>query len=139
MTRKKSPGYSKRKGSDAERDFAIDFREIGFQFCKTTRLGSKLLDNCGIDLCGIPFSVQIKCGYKGHRPKADVLFKDMKALLKENFPPDDPVHNHPKILIHKLDGYHDEHVLATLTWEDLKVLIMKAYGNQINSNDMQKN
>lgn len=113
-----SKNYCKNKGDNAEREYAEKFRQLGFQFCKTSRQASRLLDDSGIDLSGIPFNVQIKSGYWKYRPKADILFKGMNDTLKANFQPKDPVHSYPKILIHKLDGKKVEHQLITMTWED---------------------
>jgi len=124
MTRSKS--YSRNKGHNCERDFAKKFRDLGFEFCKTSRQASRLLDDSGIDLSGIPLNVQIKSGYKKARPKADELFKGMKEVLSKNFPPGDGIHKYPKVLIHKLDGMAQENQLVTMTWEDW-VEFLKAY------------
>lgn len=114
----RSSSYSRTKGHGAERCYVNKFKSMGFPFCKTSRQASRLLDDSGIDISGIPFNVQIKSGYEKARPKADVLFKDMKELLLQNFPPHDPVHGYPKILIHKLDSRTPERELVTMTWKD---------------------
>lgn len=129
--KKRSPAYSRTKGHNAEREFAKRFKDLGFTFCKTARLASQLTDYSDVDLWGLPFNVQIKSGYDKARPKADVLFKEMKEALKLNFPPGDQIHKLPKVLIHKLDSYHPEHELVTMTWEDW-VELVKAY-KQVNN------
>ncbi len=127
----KSKNYSRNKGHGAERDFAEKFRKIGFEFCKTSRQASRLLDDCGVDLSGIPLNVQIKCGYWKVRPKADQLFLGMKELLGKNYQKTDPIHNYPRILIHKLDAKVPEHQLVTLTWDDF-LLFLIAYKEKNN-------
>lgn len=129
--RKRSAAYSRTKGHNAEREFAKRFKELGFTFCKTARLASKLTDDSKIDLWGLPFNVQIKSGYEKVRPKADVLFKEMKENLKLNFPPGDQVHTLPKVIIHKLDSHHPERELVTMMWDDW-VELLKAY-KQLNN------
>lgn len=124
MARSKS--YSRTKGHNAEREFAKRFRDMGFEFCKTARQASRLLDDCGVDLSGLPLNIQIKSGYKTARPKADALFKDMKDNLAKAFPPGDTVHKNPRVLIHKLDGMVEENLLVTMTWADW-VEFLKAY------------
>ena len=53
--------HSKNKGSSYERKLAKEFREFGFEDCKTSRCESKMLDDLGVDLThtGI-FNVQAK-------------------------------------------------------------------------------
>lgn len=125
--KKKSKHYSRRKGHNAEREFARKFREdLGFEFCKTSREASRLLDACGIDLSGLPLNIQIKAGYKQARPKPDRLFMDMKESLLKNFQKSDPVHTYPKIVIHKLDGQHPENQMVTMMWDDW-IKFLQAY------------
>lgn len=124
--KKRAANYSKTKGGNAEREFAKRFRELGFDFCKTARLASRLLDNSDVDLSGLPFNVQVKSGYKSNRLKPEEIFKAMKEALALNFPPGDQVHSLPKVLIHKLDSYKEENELVTMTWKDW-VEFLKAY------------
>ncbi|HEY0751351.1 MAG TPA: hypothetical protein VGD26_09350, partial [Chitinophagaceae bacterium] len=103
---------SRTKGHNAERKYARIFREeFDFNFCKTSRQVSRLLDDSKIDLANIPLNVQVKKGYWKDRPKPDQIFKQMRDCLKANFPPEDEVHNKPKALIHELDGKQDENIL----------------------------
>lgn len=90
---------NKTKGSNAERLYAQIFRELGHNFCKTSREGSKLHDNAKIDLIFIPYNIQIKAGIqKNMNPGKELL--SLKAAIKEFFPPTHEVHNNPAILIH---------------------------------------
>lgn len=121
--KKKKRINSRNKGASCERKYVNLFKQMGYEFCKTTRNASRLLDSCKIDLAQIPFNVQIKKGYKNNRPKADEIFTEMKTLLTSNFPKEDSIHGHPKVLIHELDGYKPENTLVTMTWEDWKKII----------------
>ena len=48
---------NKRKGSNAERFYAKIFRDLGFDKCITSRQGSRLHDNAGIDLMFLPYNI----------------------------------------------------------------------------------
>ncbi len=116
---------SRRKGHDLERAIVKMFRdELGYKFAKTSRLASKLLDNCRVDVYGIPYLIQARMGYKSNRPKADEIFKDIDDRLRDNFPETDPVHQYPKVLIHKIDGKHKYHNLVTMPYNDFKYLLL---------------
>lgn len=94
---------SKNKGNTLERFISRDLKKI-FPFCKTARLASRLLDNCKIDVSGVPMNIQSKSGYNDRRPKYEALYRECKQLLIENFPKNDPVHTYPYVLVHKLTG-----------------------------------
>lgn len=101
----------RKKGHRFETSIARDIRELGFIYCKTTRNASKVLDDCSIDISvngasidSIPFLIQCKAGYERNRPKPEKIFATITKKLKENFPPDHPIHSKPKVLIHKLDN-----------------------------------
>lgn len=102
---------NKRKGSNLERALAKIFRDIGYSFCKTSRLASRLYDNCGIDLHGIPFLVQAK------NVKAAInygeLFKEIEDNVKKNFPPEAPEHKYPIMIFH-----HREKAKLVIMQED---------------------
>lgn len=118
---------SRTKGHNYERWLAKFFREqFDFNFCKTSREASRILDDCGIDIANIPYNLQAKSGYKGHRPKPDIIFASMTEKLQKNFPKDDPIHNRIKLLFHKLDGHKPENHLVTLQFDDF-IKILKVY------------
>lgn len=130
MTEKKSYGKTNRnKGHNAERHYVKEFQAIGFQHCKTSRLGSRLYDNAGIDLICLPFNVQIKAG-KQKGMKASTELEYIENKMEELFPPTAPEHTYPKVLIHrnevgqgnKRTVYHD---IVSMTFEDFKKLIVK--------------
>lgn len=120
---------NKRKGSNAEREYAEKFRQLGFENCKTARQGAKMLDDCGIDLIFIPFNVQIKAGLQqGLRPHK--VLEYMKNRITEVLPKYSIEHNLPKILIHKRqvgqgnkrDEFSD---IVSMTFEDFSKIIKK--------------
>jgi len=118
---------SRTKGHSYERWLAKYFREqFNFNFCKTSREASRMLDDCSIDISGIPYNIQAKSGYKGHRPKPDLIFGNMVEKLNQNFPKDDPIHERMKLLFHKLDGHKPENHLVTMQFCDF-MKILKVY------------
>ena len=116
-------------GHNAERYYAKEFRELGYLHCVTSRQGSRLHDNAGIDLIYIPFNVQIKAGtQRGLNPI--IVLKEMEKRIKEIFPQDDQVHKYPNLVIlRKTVGQgikrtkYDEVVI--LAFEDFKQFIKK--------------
>lgn len=129
MVNRKSLGKTnKTKGSNAERYYAKRFREeLNFEKCKTSRLASKLHDNCKIDLCFIPFNVQVKAGkQKGLNVSKELLL--MEEEIKKNFSETYPEHKYPKLLIHKKEtgkgNKRDEYSeLVTMSFDDFIKII----------------
>ena len=121
---------NKTKGSVAERYYRDEFRDIGFTQCVTARLGSKLMDNAGVDLVLIPYNTQIKAGeHKGLKPR-DILI-NMDTRLKEVLPKNSPEFEYPKLVIHKryAEGARrtefDE--IVTMTFKDFKAMAKKLF------------
>jgi hypothetical protein len=110
---------NRRKGHVYERYLAKLFRALGYEKCKTSREASRLYDNCGYDLWGIPFLVQAKAGYKKSRIKPDELFLKMEKAM-EQFPEDERnlLKNYPKLIFNKLDGYKDENHIVSMMFKD---------------------
>lgn len=130
MAERKNYGKTnKRKGSDAERLYAKIFREeLGFSHCKTSRMGSKLHDDAGIDLIFLPFNVQIKAGYdKGLNASKELKYIEDKML--ELFPLSSVEHSLPKILIHRKNkpkgrrSRTDYDDIVSMTFNDFKKII----------------
>lgn len=90
---------NKRKGSNAERYYAKFFRELGFEFCATSRFVSKHHDNAKIDLMYTPFNIQVKAGKQQNMNPGKVLF-EMKSAIDKMFPPGDEIFNKPLLLFH---------------------------------------
>lgn len=126
--KKKNYGKTnKRKGSNAERDYAKLFRELGFEHCKTARFGSRLHDNAGIDLIGIPYNIQIKAG-KQVALKAHQELKYIADQTQKLFPDYAIEQKLPKILIHRREcpqgkkrDEFDE--IVSMTLKDFLILI----------------
>ena len=120
---------NKRKGSNAEREFALAFREMGFTHCKTSREGSKLHDNAGIDLLFLPMNIQIKAG----KQKGLNVSKELKYVhnrVREIFPEGSIEYFLPNVLIHKKEvGQGNKRTqfdsIVSMTFEDFKLLISK--------------
>lgn len=91
---------NRRRGHNFERDMAKLFRDIGYTYTKTSRQASRLLDESKVDLWGLPFCIQCKEGAQKNLVYSKVL-SEMRELLANNFPPEEPVHSYPKIVIHK--------------------------------------
>jgi len=124
------PQKNKVKGSNLERQVTNDLK-IKYPFVKTSRNSSRLMDDCKIDLTGLPLNIQCKAGYNSPRLKYDSLYKEMKELIKKNFAPDDPIHNYPYILINKLNRekggnkQQPEMNQVTMTYDFFLYLILK--------------
>lgn len=117
--------YSRTKGHNLEREIARMLKEEGgYEFAKTARYTSKLLDDCNIDIAGVPFLIQTKAGYAKNRPKPEEIFQEMDTDLKKNFPPDDPIHQYPKILIHKITNRKKYHNFVIMPYNDFKLLLL---------------
>jgi hypothetical protein len=102
----------RRKGHLLEQLTVKDLRDL-FPKAKTSRNASHLLDSCKIDLAFIPLNIQCKMGYINNRPKWDILKKESDELLKKNYPKNDPIHQNPFLLRHKM-GRVD---MATMEWK----------------------
>ena len=89
------------KGHNGERYYVKRLKEIcGLLFAKTSRYASRLMDDCKIDIAGIPLNIQVKTGAHVGLSSAKEL-SEMERLLKVNYPPEDPLHTYLRILIHK--------------------------------------
>ena len=100
---------NKAKGSREERRLVNIFKKIGYEFCKTSRLASKLLDNSKIDLAFIPYNFQCK------KVLASINYKDLilsiKKSLKENIPEEDLIHDYPIVIAHKRGRAPEDHLI----------------------------
>lgn len=100
---------NKRKGSDAERFYVNVFKELGYKHCVTSRLGSKLHDNAGVDIINIPFNIQIKAGKQAKLSPGKVLL-NMESQIKSLFPEDDKIHTYPLLVIHRLHAFKKNYI-----------------------------
>jgi len=90
---------NRRKGHSKEREVAKKFRDSGFEFAKTSRQASRLLDDSKVDIAFVPFLPQCKKGYPRGLNYTEII-KEMKELVQKNFPPNNEVHEHPAIIFH---------------------------------------
>lgn len=93
---------NKTKGSVGERYFRDKFKDIGYDKCVTSRLGSRLHDNVGADLIFIPYNVQVKVGNQSGLNVRTEL-KNMTERMQETFPEDSAEFTYPRLVIHKKD------------------------------------
>ena len=110
-----------------ERLVASLFRSFGFEFSRTSRAESKLLDNCGIDITNVPFLIQCKAGYERNPPKYRDIYKYIKENLNKNFPKEHDIHNTPIVLIHKGDGRKKENFTWTFDNETITNILKEYY------------
>jgi hypothetical protein len=108
---------SRNKGNTFEVGIVKRLKEIGYDFAKTTRNSSRVLDACKIDIDFVPYLIQCKIGYDKARPKADKIFKEMYETLKKEIPKESPLHFYPCILVHHIDNRNKLNQLFTTTSE----------------------
>ncbi len=114
----KSKGSRNRNaGHSWEREIAKNFRDIGYERCKTSREASKLLDNCKVDHWGIPYNIQAKNGYTKGLDYQSIL-DEISSLLKKEYP---SRVKFPTIIVHK----RKTSKLAIMSLADLYCLISK--------------
>ena len=115
------------KGHDAERLYANEFKKLGYDKCVTSRYGSRMHDDAGVDLINLPINAQIKAGYDRGINYSSVL-RNMHDRLRELFPASSKEFEYPSIVIHRKDvgrgkkrGEYDD--LVIMSWLDYKKLI----------------
>ena len=121
------PNANRNKGNNCERLYAKLFRELGYDKCITSRYGSRIHDDCGIDLLNVPFNVQIKAGKQRGMDYSSVL-RNIGERLLELFPAEAPGFDLPNIVIHRKDvgrgkrrGEYDD--LVVMSWNTYKNMI----------------
>ena len=128
MQKQRTNGRS--KGHTLERKVANDLK-IFFPYSRTVRNAGREIDNCGIDIVGVPFNIQIKNGYNKIRFKFEDEFKYTVDKLKLVYPQDDKIHKYPYVFIHKKTGIkgkiQPELFQVTMTYDTFIGLISKIY------------
>ena len=133
VDRKSLGKKNKAKGSVAERYYRDQFRDIGYDKCVTSRLGSRLHDNAGIDLILVPYNVQVKVGeQKGLKPREELISMDTK--MRNLFPLESNEFSVPKIVIHKRYAEGGKRTefdeIVTMTFKDFKDMAQEIYDLQ---------
>lgn len=107
--------HSKNKGSAYERKVAKEFREIGFEDCKTSRFESKMLDDLGVDLTntGI-FNVQLKAVERMTKSYHDIL---------SSMPQDD---NNYNVIFHKRNRKGEVVVMTKEDFYEILDILIKS-------------
>ena len=90
------------RGHNLERQVARDLKSF-FPYIKTARASSKLLDDCGVDINGVPFLIQCKVGYDRHRPKFEEEYQNIRKNTSVHYPENHSIQSMPVILVHKLN------------------------------------
>lgn len=115
VAKKPSGARNRRIGHDYERILCKEFREVlGFTKCKTSRQASRLLDDCKVDLYGIPFNVQAK-SVRAAIPYNTIL-ESMERLITEHMP---ERKDYPYMIFHKRQGKE----VVVMSKEDLYSLL----------------
>ena len=117
------------KGHNAERYYKNEFVALGYTYCQTSRYGSRMHDDAGIDIINTPFNVQVKCGYKRGLNLTKVL-RDMRDAISKLFAPDAPEQDKINIIIWRKDAKRGtsrepEDDLVVMTWEDCKKIVKR--------------
>lgn len=73
----------RKKGHNYELLIIKELKQMGFNSAKSSRLASKLLDNCKVNI-GIPFYIQCKSGYKTKNFNVSKEFNDIDTNLVKN-------------------------------------------------------
>jgi hypothetical protein len=128
MSNNRKGSVNRKKGHNAERYYAKVFKEdLGFSHCVTSRYGSRIHDDAGIDLINLPINVQIKTGkQKGMNPSQVLSYT--KEKVAELFPKTAPEHDLPTIVIHRKEvgrgrKRNEQDDLVHMSFEDFKKLI----------------
>lgn len=116
---------SRVKGHNLERTIMKLFKEeLDFEFAKTSRHASKMLDDCQVDISGIPFLIQTKSGYDKNRPKYEDIFIEIEERLLKNYPKEDKIHKYPKVIVHKITDRKKYHNFVIMPYNDFKALLL---------------
>jgi len=113
---------NRRKGHDYERLWAKYYRDVGYDYCKTSRQASRLLDDSKVDLAFIPYNHQCKKSIGSIN--YFVLLNEIEESLKKNFPPDHEQLTYPIIISHSIAKDKDLVIMSSSSYLEL---IRKVY------------
>ena len=106
---------NRNKGNNYERKIRLEFKDLGWINCETSRYKSKYLDDNKIDLTDTtPFSVQAKCTQ--NNPSYHKIFQDM---LEQN--------GNYKIIYHKKSNERNKEyiILEKESWVEILQMLLK--------------
>lgn len=104
---------NKQKGNNAENQYSLIFKELGFSDCVPSRYTSKRHDNAKIDLLNLPFNIQIKAGRQKNLNPGKELFS-MFNCIQSMFPKEDEIFKRPYLLIHAKEKADEDMVYMSL-------------------------
>jgi hypothetical protein len=96
-----SGARNRTKGHNLERTVASQLREVGFEYARTSRSESKTLDDCGVDICNVPFLLQCKSGYDNRYPRFPEIYNSIRENIAAKYDKDSPLRLFPIVLVHK--------------------------------------
>ena len=104
---------NRRKGHDYERQRRLEYRDMGWNNCETSRYKSKYLDDHKIDLTDTyPFSIQAKC--TKNNPSYHKIFKEMLEIK-----------GHYKLIYHKKPRDKEYVVIQKEDFHELLDMLIK--------------
>jgi len=115
-------------GHRYERKWAKQFRDLGYEHCRTTRQASRLLDDCGVDLAFIPYLFQCKHVKAGINYSS--LIKDIETKIAQNLPKQSPEQDYPVIIAHR-KGKKEEEELIVMKAVDFIELLKNAKNKNV--------
>ena len=103
---------SRRKGHNYERKVRLEFRQMGWIYCETSRYASKAIDDAKIDLVNTdPFVIQ--CKATANNPSYHKILKQMKPNMPKY-----------KLIYHKKPNDSEYVIMEKNDWlEILEMLI----------------
>jgi hypothetical protein len=132
------PNKNAIKGHNLERAVVNDIKPF-WKWVKTSRLVSRLLDNCKIDLAF--FFANIQCKATKMRPNYQSLYEDCIKAIDENYSPDEAkiLKEKPYIVIHKdttrRAGNNKPHVQTMTVTYEFGLELLELYAIKIKENE----
>ena len=104
---------SRRKGHEFERKIRLNFKDLGWSNCETSRYASKQMDDRKIDLINTsPFAVQCKASI--NNPSYHKIFKEMLEIK-----------GHYKLIYHKKPRDKEYVVIQKEDFHELLDMLIK--------------
>jgi hypothetical protein len=123
------------KGHNLERAIINDLKKIGYDWAKSSRISSRRLDNCKIDINDIPLNIQAKATQM--RPNYQQLYEECIPLIDKEYPPKDAkeLKKKPYIVVHKdttrRAGKGKPHVQTMTMSYEFGLELLELYANKL--------